>query len=192
MSAVLSKNIRRLKPSPPGTWLGPLLELAPQERQRRVRVVAEENVSPAPLLGETFCDLSQATAQLSLMPSSLEEEPLSQPSRLWHVCNNEWVVKGIVDAKLLKHSLTGRVRCLMRVKTTKKFVSNFTVEEATLRRCQLIPVGSKGVCWQWWAFDSSDGYGLERLMFASTELASQFKVAFDEAKVLNRAASGVC
>lgn len=119
-----------------------------------------------------------------------EEETYSQRSKLLRFRDGEWKERGIGDAKLLKHRVTGKVRFILRQERTMKVVANhYVISHETY--CKLVPNADSDKIWVWTALDCSDGpCEAERfaLKFANPELASAFKAMFEMAKTLNTAA----
>ena len=118
-----------------------------------------------------------------------EEELYSQRSKLFRFRDKEWKERGLGDAKLLKHKKTGKVRFMLRQEKTMKIVGNFYVVDVA-SYCELKPNAGSEKSWVWLASDCSDGEPKAEqlaLKFATKELAVEFKDAFEEAKVLNKA-----
>jgi len=116
-----------------------------------------------------------------------EEELYSQRSKLYRFRENEWKERGLGDAKLLKHRESGRVRFVLRQEKTGKIVANHYVIDLQ-PYCDLHPNAGSEKCWVWSAQDfAEEEVATEQfaLRFGNPELASAFKDAFDNAKVLN-------
>jgi len=116
-----------------------------------------------------------------------EEELYSQRSKLYRFYNQEWKERGLGNARLLRHKKSGNVRFLMRQLGTSKVVANFSVVQHEVY-CDLRPNAGSEKSWVWTAQDCSDGdRHVEKfaLSFKTPELATQFKEAFDDAKVRN-------
>jgi len=113
-----------------------------------------------------------------------EEELYSQRSKLYRFRDGEWKERGLGDAKILKHKITGKIRFLMRQERTMKVVANFLLM-CQAPYCDLRISPSNPKLWVWTALDWSEETQVTEkfaLKFKTEELAQEFKVAFDSAK----------
>jgi len=116
-----------------------------------------------------------------------EEQIYAQRSKLYRWKDEEWKERGVGEARLLRNR-EGAVRFLMRQEKTGKVVANhMLVDQAPY--CDLRPNASSEKIWVWNAQDySDDEVKTEQfaLKFASPELAADFKIAFDAAKLRDK------
>lgn len=90
-----------------------------------------------------------------------------------------WRERGIGEAKILRHKEHQRVRLLMRQEKTMKVITNHALDP----RIKLEPNAGSDRSWVWSAFDFAGGELVETvfaLRFADTEIATSFKVAFED------------
>ena len=97
-------------------------------------------------------------------------------------------MRGQVEAQLLLHRDAGNGWFQLRCGTTVKIIGNFYVVNGA-RCCDLKPFFDSGKSSMWLALICSAGETEEAerlaLKYASREFAGKFKVAVEEAKVLN-------
>eukprot|EP00930_Biecheleria_cincta_P023996 TRINITY_DN1723_c0_g1_i4.p1 TRINITY_DN1723_c0_g1~~TRINITY_DN1723_c0_g1_i4.p1 ORF type:complete len:1766 (-),score=480.20 TRINITY_DN1723_c0_g1_i4:70-4698(-) len=115
-----------------------------------------------------------------------EDEVYCQRAKLLRFRDGEWKERGLGDAKLLRHSKTGKTRFLLRQEKTSKIVANhYVINQKPY--CDLQPNGENGKIWVWTALDWADadeGQQVEQfaLKFKTEELAAAFKKSFDKAR----------
>jgi Ran-binding protein 1 len=93
-----------------------------------------------------------------------------------------WRERGIGEVRLLRHRELQRVRLLMRQEKTMKVIANHAVDP----RIKLEPNVSSDRSWVWSAFDFAEGELKETVFavrFANTDIAQEFKDAFEKAQV---------
>ena len=96
--------------------------------------------------------------------------------------NKTWRERGIGEVRLLRHRELQRVRLLMRQEKTMKVIANHAVDP----RIKLEPNVSSDRSWVWSAFDFAEGELKETVFamrFANTDVAQEFKDAFEKAQV---------
>lgn len=96
--------------------------------------------------------------------------------------NKTWRERGIGEVRLLRHREYQRVRLLMRQEKTMKVIANHAVDP----RIKLEPNVSSDRSWVWSAFDFAEGELKETVFamrFANTDIAQEFKDAFEKAQV---------
>jgi Ran-binding protein 1 len=96
--------------------------------------------------------------------------------------NKTWRERGIGEVRLLRHRELQRVRLLMRQEKTMKVIANHAVDP----RIKLEPNVSSDRSWVWSAFDFAEGELKETVFamrFANTDIAQEFKDAFEKAQV---------
>ena len=128
-----------------------------------------------------------------------EAEQYAHCGMLYRLCTDpagrRWEVYGRGDAKLLRHKVTGRVRFVMRDKSTKTPLANHYVLSPVEGHCVLHPNAGAPLAtcktWSWTAVDGTpeDSETTEQfsLRFESVDAAADFKSAFDYAKEQHRA-----
>jgi RanBP1 domain len=91
---------------------------------------------------------------------------------------NEWLARGVGDAKLLKSHETGMIRLVMRQEKIQKLLINHQVDP----RIEIRPHPYAERTYFWRAFDFSDGKTLVETTFAlkfkDQDLADDFRKAF--------------
>lgn len=164
-----------------GLFSGSAAPGAPQEEE-------DENVPE-----EEVTEIAGWSASITLEVKEVEtgeeneEEIYSQRSKLYRFKDGEWKERGLGDAKLLKHKVSGEIRFMLRQERTGKIVANhYVVDSAPY--CDLKPQDTAGKIWMWAAHDcAEDSPEVEKLAlkFSSEELAKAFQVAFNGAKQHN-------
>ena len=110
----------------------------------------------------------------------------------WH--SSTWTKRGSGHAKIILDTEFGLRYFLFQKHGSTKILGYFFREGRGF--CDLNVNAGNDKCWVWSARDRSQGEDAESvvmfaLLFSSSELALQFKVAFDEVRALNRERLGI-
>lgn len=126
------------------------------------------------------------TLEIQEMQTGEEQEELlyRQRSKLFRFRDGEWRERGKGDASLLRNSVTGAVRFLMREEKTRKVVANHAVAKMP-PYCDIRPGIGSDRTWVWlaqnyaeYAEDGEPSVEQLALKLGSTEHAQQFAAAW--------------
>merc|ERR1712176_145509 len=119
-----------------------------------------------------------------VLQEKADEEICSYRSMFYRFQNGTWNTQGIGIARLLMHRKTRSIQLVfVQDNTSQAMCRHLLVDVSSY--CELRPNAGSDKCWEWLAQDYSEGEPrVDRLAlkFANSDLANEFKDAFNVAK----------
>jgi len=108
-------------------------------------------------------------------------------AKLFRWRNNEWKERGAGNLKFLRHKETKKIRFLLRQDKTLKLTANFYISDEE-PFCKIEPHQGSDKMFIFMAYDCSEEAQIEKfvLKLGNAEHGSQFKQAFEDARLFNK------